>query len=500
MLSDRDALLGAIRAAPDEDTPRLVFADWLDENGEPERAEFVRVQCELARLTDDRSDSQPVYEFLRDRDWVTRPAADWASIDAGIHRRLALVARADELLARHGGDWTPKLPKRYRVKWEGFRRGFPHRVNLDGRPDRNRSRAEAAARLCKTVPAVTLAAHDFTAQTVERFADAGALDWLAGLDVSGDSLSGVRELGHRPETAGVRALAVRHHNGLMVAAEVAAALTETPHWTGLRALDLSTTTLGDGAAAALFRAPHLRGLTRLHLRGRHWTADTVRAFAAGGFAALTSLRLTHCGLDDDAAEALAGCADLAGLRDLDPGHNQITGRGVTSLLCSPHLRNVAFLGLEDNPLHGLDAEKLAALEPAGLRMLHAHSGRFRTADVRALARCPRLRTLWYLDLDANNLPATAVRELIRGFGKWCPPILWLTYNRLGDRGAELLADWKAAAALRVLHVRYNRGMTDVGARALLDSPHLANLNSLGVSATGETELRLRTRFPHTDGY
>jgi uncharacterized protein (TIGR02996 family) len=39
-----DALLRAIAAQPDEDTPRLMYADWLDENGQPERAEFIRVQ------------------------------------------------------------------------------------------------------------------------------------------------------------------------------------------------------------------------------------------------------------------------------------------------------------------------------------------------------------------------------------------------------------------------------------------------------------------------
>jgi uncharacterized protein (TIGR02996 family) len=41
--------LDAIRAAPDDDAPRLVYADWLEENGPPERAEFIRIQCELAR-------------------------------------------------------------------------------------------------------------------------------------------------------------------------------------------------------------------------------------------------------------------------------------------------------------------------------------------------------------------------------------------------------------------------------------------------------------------
>jgi|SRR5262245_47890266 len=48
-MSDAFALVAAIRAAPEDDAPRLIFADWLDENGWPARAEFIRVQCKLAR-------------------------------------------------------------------------------------------------------------------------------------------------------------------------------------------------------------------------------------------------------------------------------------------------------------------------------------------------------------------------------------------------------------------------------------------------------------------
>ncbi|HJZ55950.1 MAG TPA: TIGR02996 domain-containing protein, partial [Gemmataceae bacterium] len=52
-MSDEKALLVAIREHPHEDTPRLVYADWLQENGQPERAEFIRLQRELARLDED---------------------------------------------------------------------------------------------------------------------------------------------------------------------------------------------------------------------------------------------------------------------------------------------------------------------------------------------------------------------------------------------------------------------------------------------------------------
>lgn len=47
-MNDHAAFLGAICAEPQSDELRLVYADFLDENGDPERAEFIRVGCELA--------------------------------------------------------------------------------------------------------------------------------------------------------------------------------------------------------------------------------------------------------------------------------------------------------------------------------------------------------------------------------------------------------------------------------------------------------------------
>jgi uncharacterized protein (TIGR02996 family) len=43
-MTTADALLAAVVASPDDDLPRLVYADWCEENGEPERAEFIRLQ------------------------------------------------------------------------------------------------------------------------------------------------------------------------------------------------------------------------------------------------------------------------------------------------------------------------------------------------------------------------------------------------------------------------------------------------------------------------
>src|SRR4051812_46207764 len=75
-MSER-AFLDAIIAEPDEDAHRLVFADWLDEHGQSERAEFIRTQCALARMPE--SDPRRTDLEVRERQLLAAHAAEWAA-------------------------------------------------------------------------------------------------------------------------------------------------------------------------------------------------------------------------------------------------------------------------------------------------------------------------------------------------------------------------------------------------------------------------------------
>jgi uncharacterized protein (TIGR02996 family) len=104
-MSDEEALLAAIAAHPEEDTPRLAYADWLDENDQPARAEFIRLQIELATLTAGFDSCGPRFDEL--------------------HRRER------ELLAAHRADILGSLgEERAGVRYE-FDRGFVRRLSLD---------------------------------------------------------------------------------------------------------------------------------------------------------------------------------------------------------------------------------------------------------------------------------------------------------------------------------------------------------------------------------
>jgi uncharacterized protein (TIGR02996 family) len=49
-VTHHDAFLESILESPNDDTPRLIYADYLDEHFETDRAKFIRVQSLLARL------------------------------------------------------------------------------------------------------------------------------------------------------------------------------------------------------------------------------------------------------------------------------------------------------------------------------------------------------------------------------------------------------------------------------------------------------------------
>src|SRR5262249_52085188 len=49
-MSEQAALFRAICEQPDDDAVRLVYADWLEENGDPELAEYIRREVALAKV------------------------------------------------------------------------------------------------------------------------------------------------------------------------------------------------------------------------------------------------------------------------------------------------------------------------------------------------------------------------------------------------------------------------------------------------------------------
>ena len=66
MIKEEKAFLEAIAREPDEDLHRLGYADWLTENGDPNRAELIRIQCGLERGVDWQTDKKATADRLKE--------------------------------------------------------------------------------------------------------------------------------------------------------------------------------------------------------------------------------------------------------------------------------------------------------------------------------------------------------------------------------------------------------------------------------------------------
>lgn len=115
-MNDPAAFIAAIIANPADDLPRLIFADWLDERGDP-RGEFIRVQCELAKVKCSRSQGNDFPGRCTDTSWCRY-----------CPRRGPMICAAMDLLATYRLLWTrdiPGPPPHVRAgHWTTFTRGF----------------------------------------------------------------------------------------------------------------------------------------------------------------------------------------------------------------------------------------------------------------------------------------------------------------------------------------------------------------------------------------
>ena len=74
-MDTQQALLRAILLNPADDVARLVYADWLQENGDEEYAEFIRVSVEIATLCQANRNGLGTHESgIRQSELFTREA------------------------------------------------------------------------------------------------------------------------------------------------------------------------------------------------------------------------------------------------------------------------------------------------------------------------------------------------------------------------------------------------------------------------------------------
>lgn len=277
---DGAALLRAVCDDPDDDTARLAYADWLDENASGQsdraRAEFVRIQVAEA--------AKPV-TWLNNRPWTKRE---------------------HELYKAHQHTWRAELPTYPGLGIHsgndygfGYERGFPFELYAKS----VRSYLKAAPALFTRVPITKVRFAAFTERTAVELARSPWLGRVRFLDqyngIGADTLAAI---GTSPHVGNLREVLL---DGGITAADLWPFLAN-PALTGLRKFRVSRLSrIGSGIVEAL-----------------------VGSSSAGAF---EEVWLSSCGIGPDAAADLPALMRLPNLRNVNLGSNRIGDEGMIAV-------------------------------------------------------------------------------------------------------------------------------------------------------------------------
>jgi uncharacterized protein (TIGR02996 family) len=264
--------LSDICRSPADDAPRLIYADWLQDRGDP-RGEFIAVQVELARLEPD----DPC--------------------------RPALIERQRALLAQHEAAWRGTLPTFHLVGWGRFARGLVAEVVTNSLSTLERR----ATQIFATQPIEELQLLSRRTHGGERLRDLAPLPeperWtslgLTGhvLDMTWlDRATALRRLStitiSQSWATGdfLSALVREHQFGCLVSLRFRSCrnmsrsirtMLREPGVARLQELEVSRRPesrapdcLSEVAVAALIESPHLRDLRALNLEGQRFSRET----------------------------------------------------------------------------------------------------------------------------------------------------------------------------------------------------------------------------------
>jgi uncharacterized protein (TIGR02996 family) len=231
-----EVFLQAIFDNPDDDAPRLIYADWLEERGDP-RGEFIHVSCALEKLE------------------ATDPL------------RSELEVQREALLVQHEEEWFGRLKRLISAGtppggYVRYQRGFPDQIFVSAK-----TFLSHAGEVFRLAPVRHLALTD-AGEHVRALATLEGLTRLASLNLFLNRIgdTGVQLLAASPRVNRLRVLNLSHNQ---VGDAGARALAGSPHLAHLTELYLYGNLIGDVGAQALAASPHLAELSVLNLEANH---------------------------------------------------------------------------------------------------------------------------------------------------------------------------------------------------------------------------------------
>ncbi|MFT5527418.1 MAG: hypothetical protein ACI9HK_005400 [Pirellulaceae bacterium] len=422
---------------PDNDDPRLIYADYLEETGDP-LGELIRIQCDLAKMTgDDRN-----YAVLEKRQFA--------------------------LLKKHKSRWLGAIAEMTRIA--KIYRGFVRDIVLGARQFIAHHRT-----LFQLAPIRNATVVKVSSKSFKEFAECESLARLDSLKLSDVPLETAefRKLFESPYLTRLKRFSVGVYGTNVGIYHV---IGKSRLAEEVCELELSGNAMQSEGMVALLQESRFRQLETLSCDRNG--IDNVGMVAIANTRCLTTLRTLHIGrslIGPDGMAALANSANVTGLRTLTLNENYIQDSGLVDLFSSRNFGHLSSLGVARNHLTDDGFTKVATSNFGGrLRSLDAGHNQLGSDSLAAIVGSS-LRGLERLVWDGNRV--TDVGTLADLATDRPLKHLSLAECQLRNNAVAVLADAAGSRNLRTLILTDNR-CNDAAGQAILESENLHGLMCL----------------------
>ncbi len=485
------AFLNAIKEEPDDDSLRLILADYLEERDDP-RGTFLRLETEIASM--DRFDER-IWDLKKQRDQLwTQHSDEWL----GLLKSKAIPPQSCDSRHSSRGLLKVKMTRNDLLQsemrqlaetecWSWIEEvwtdvGFSVLSQLDDFP-----RLSRISTLNSLQPLLPRGAAELT--QVSFFPN------LRHLNLSGNQIGddGLRALLNSGRLSQLIRLDLTENNLHLPSMERLAQCD-----LNLKELVLDFNTLTGAGMQALVQAPWLDGLRSLSLNRTEIRTKGITALSScEALVNLRGLRLARCSFDQRGCDELARAKFVSQIQELNLSHNSIVDSDIRSLN-QGDWSSLISLDLSRNPIGREEIEALTCSPnlTQQLKTLHVSCPSMTDSAIQELARSPLLAQLRSLSIQGEGHSEEALRTLFRS-----PDLDQLQELRLtgitgfASRSLAWLCDL-SLPSLRRLAIPGLR-IADQRAVALSEAPGLPKLCEIKCSTshlTSETKAILEERF------
>ena len=223
-MDDRQAFINAIQAEPNNDIPRLVYADWLEDEGD-EQAELIRVQCAIQQSAKNTEE------------------------------QIGLKAREQQLLSIFDQRWIEPL-KALHARDVYIQRGFVDEIRI-----RTADYATHGDAILDIAPALRVLNLRRSKAHLREFLQTPRLERIRAINLRLSNLES-KEVAQLATSERLQSLQSLNLYGNHIADDGCSILFTSPFLTNLQTLDIGANTLTGAAMISLVNArlPRLREL------------------------------------------------------------------------------------------------------------------------------------------------------------------------------------------------------------------------------------------------